>query len=154
MTSIVIRNGQIVTAETRYQADILIEDGKISAVKTNLQLTSEVDREINAEGLLILPGGIDPHVHLSLPDYVPEKYRWADDFESGSKAAIAGGLTTLGCISVPDKEETLLGIIERETKSIQLISLFIRYYLLPQKKNYWRFLSLLKTVVQLSRSLW
>ena len=119
MTSIVIRNGQIVTAETRYQADILIEDGKISAVKTNLQLTSEVDREINAEGLLILPGGIDPHVHLSLPDYVPEKYRWADDFESGSKAAIAGGLTTLGCISVPDKEETLLGIIERETKSIQ-----------------------------------
>jgi len=119
MYRVVIQNGIIVTEEKHYKADILIENEKIVAIKENLELETEVDRIIQANGLFVLPGGIDPHVHLSLPDYVPEKYRWADDFESGSKAALAGGITTLGCISVPDENETLKGIIERETISIE-----------------------------------
>jgi dihydropyrimidinase len=68
---------------------------------------------------LILPGGIDPHVHVSLPDYVPEEYRWADDFESGSMAALAGGITTLGVISVPGIGETPMGTLKRETNVAQ-----------------------------------
>jgi dihydropyrimidinase len=119
MYRVVIRDGIIVTDGEQFKADILIEDEKIVTIEENLQLESEVDRTIQASGLFVLPGGIDPHVHLSLPDYVPEKYQWADDFESGSKAALAGGITTLGCISVPDKNETLRGIIARETKSIE-----------------------------------
>ena len=118
MSDIIIRNGLIITDFKQYKADIRISNEKIVEIAANLKIDNQV-KEIDAEGLMVLPGGIDPHVHLSLPDYVPEKYRWSDDFESGSKAAIAGGITTLGCISVPDKEESLLGIIERETKGIE-----------------------------------
>lgn len=119
LSSIIIRNGLIVTDTEQYKADIKIIGEKIVEISPNLPKSKEDLQEIDAKDMLILPGGIDPHVHLSLPDYVPEIYRWADDFESGSKAALAGGITSLGCISVPDKEESLLGIIERESKTIQ-----------------------------------
>lgn len=106
----------IVTDVKKYKADIRIVGEKIVEIKPNLS-ASEAKREINADGLMILPGGIDPHVHLSLPDSVPEQYRWADDYESGSKAALAGGITTLGCIAVPDVNETPLGTLKRETEA-------------------------------------
>ena len=117
MVEIIIRNGLIVTENGRLNSDIKIINEKISEIGTNLDATSST-KIIDASNLVILPGGIDPHVHLSLPDYIPEEFQWADGFESGSQAALAGGITTLGCISVPDKEETPLGTIERETKSI------------------------------------
>ena len=118
MSEIIIRDGLIYTETGSIKADIRIIGEKIKEIGQKLKTTSDSVEEINAENLVIMPGGIDPHVHLSLPDYVPEEFRWTDDFESGSKAAIAGGITTLGCISVPDKNETPLGTIERETKSI------------------------------------
>lgn len=119
MSNIIIRNGLIVTDTKQFKADIRIVGEKIAEIGTNLEPSDEKTREIDAKGLLVLPGGIDPHVHLSLPDYIPKEFRWSDDFESGSKAALAGGITTLGCISVPDKEETPLGTLERESKTIQ-----------------------------------
>jgi dihydropyrimidinase len=119
LSDIIIRNGLIVTDTKQYKADIRIAGDKISQIGSKLPKSENGEREIEADGLLILPGGIDPHVHLSLPDYIPEKYRWADDFESGSKAALAGGITTLGCISVPDQNETPLGTLKRETKAAQ-----------------------------------
>ena len=118
MSEIIIRDGLIYIETGCIKADIRIIGEKIKEIGQKLKTTSDSVEEINAENLVIMPGGIDPHVHLSLPDYVPEEFRWTDDFESGSKAAIAGGITTLGCISVPDKNETPLGTIERETKSI------------------------------------
>jgi dihydropyrimidinase len=118
MNEIIILNGLLITETGRIDADIRIIDEKINEIGQKLQATSESVKEINAEKLVIMPGGIDPHVHLSLPDYVQEEFRWTDNFESGSKAALAGGITTLGCISVPDKEESPLGTIERESKSI------------------------------------
>jgi dihydropyrimidinase len=118
MSEIIIRNGLLITEKERINADIRIIDEKIDDIGLDLEFTTESREEIDAEDLVIMPGGIDPHVHLSLPDYVPDEFRWTDDFESGSKAALAGGITTLGCISVPDKEEMPGGTIERETKSI------------------------------------
>lgn len=118
MSELIIRNGLIISENDRLKADIKIVDEKIAEIGQDLEVTSKSTKEINAENLVIMPGGLDPHVHLSLPDYVPEEFRWADDFESGSKAALAGGITTLGCISVPDRDENPLGTIERETKSI------------------------------------
>lgn len=118
MSNIIIRNGLIVTDTKQYKADIRIKDEKIVEIGVNLPKSENMEQVINADGLTILSGGIDPHVHLSLPDYVPEEFQWADDFESGSKAALAGGITTLGCISVPDQDETPLGTIERESKTI------------------------------------
>ncbi|MBK5113560.1 MAG: amidohydrolase family protein [Candidatus Heimdallarchaeota archaeon] len=119
MSEIIIRNGLIVTDSKQYKSDIRISGEKIAEIGKKLPITENEELEIDAKGLLVLPGGIDPHVHLSLPDYVPKEYRWSDNFESGSKAALAGGITTLGCISVPDQEETPLGTLERESKTIQ-----------------------------------
>jgi len=119
LSELLIKNGLIATVTDQYKADIRITGEKITEIGLNLTKTENDSREIDAAGLSILPGGIDPHVHLSLPDYVPELYRWADDFESGSKAALAGGITTLGCISVPESDETPLGTLERETKTAQ-----------------------------------
>ena len=118
MNEIIIRNGLIVNSNNRVNSDIRILDEKIQEIGANLSKSQDSSQEIDAKDLVILPGGIDPHVHLSLPDYVPSEFRWSDNFESGSKAALAGGITTLGCISVPDKNETPLGTIKRESQSI------------------------------------
>jgi dihydropyrimidinase len=53
-------------------------------------------QEWDIAGDWLLPGGVDPHVHLTCADATPEDPGWADDFESGSRAALAGGITTLG----------------------------------------------------------
>jgi dihydropyrimidinase len=85
-----IRNGTIVTASDMYVADILIEDGKVSAIGTNLSaLGAEI---VDAKGCLVFPGGIDPHTHLDMPfgGTVTK-----DDFETGTIAAAFGGTTTI-----------------------------------------------------------
>ncbi|HEY7700006.1 MAG TPA: hypothetical protein VIE88_16395, partial [Vicinamibacteria bacterium] len=102
--SLLVRGGRVVTVEGQADADVRIRDGKVLEVGPGLPLADDVILE--AKGLLVLPGGIDPHTHLSPP--------WADDFESGSRAAIAGGLTTLGCMTSPKEGESLIEAIERE----------------------------------------
>ena len=118
MEELLIRNGLIITETGRIEADIRIAGEHISEIGSNLSPSSEDIKEIDATGKTVLPGAIDPHVHLSNPPSVPAEKRWADNFESGSKAAIAGGITTLGCMSVPELRETPLETLERETKAI------------------------------------
>ena len=110
-----IRGGEVVTAGARFHGDVGIGDGRI------VQLGGEVpaaDRELDATGRLVLPGGVDAHVHLS-PAYVPNDageettIAWADDFASGSRAAAAGGITTIGNISFPRLGEGLFDCAER-----------------------------------------
>ncbi|NHJ84407.1 MAG: amidohydrolase family protein [Asgard group archaeon] len=119
LTELLILDGMVVFENKQLKRDIRVIDEKIVEIGDNLQGSSNDLHEINAKGLTILPGGIDPHVHLSLPDYVPAEFQWIDDFESGSKAALAGGITSLGCISVPDKDESPLGTLKRESEKIQ-----------------------------------
>ena len=57
--------------------------------------------EIAADGLFVLPGGVDPHVHLSPSVPVEEAPPWVDDFWSGTRAAAAGGITTVGNMTFP-----------------------------------------------------
>lgn len=87
---LVIRGGVIITASDRMQADVGIRDGKIVAV--GLDLPAGVE-EIDATGLMVMPGGIDSHVHLDQPS--GEGTVMADGFESGTRSAIAGGNTTV-----------------------------------------------------------
>ena len=61
--STVIRGGTIVTADLSYQADVLIEGGRIAAIGQGLV----GDTVLDAGGCLIMPGGIDPHTHLEMP---------------------------------------------------------------------------------------
>ena len=93
-------------AETPVRADITISDGVISAISlpgasaVSRVQPAAIDHEvINAEGMLVLPGGIDPHVHFDDPGYTER-----EDFLHGTSAAASGGITTvidMPCTSVP-----------------------------------------------------
>lgn len=87
---LVIRGGTVVTASDTLRADVGIRDGRIIAVAETLD---DADRIIDATGLLVMPGGIDSHVHLAQPAFGGPAM--ADGFESGSRSAIAGGNTTV-----------------------------------------------------------
>jgi dihydropyrimidinase len=85
-----IKGGTLVTAEETLSADILVEGGKISKIGQHLQIA---DAEVlDATGRMILPGGIDPHVHLDLPMFGTVS---SDDHYTGTKAAAFGGTTTV-----------------------------------------------------------
>jgi dihydropyrimidinase len=113
-----IRGGQIVTAERQYSADLRVCGEKIVEIGHDLP-PGDGESEIDARGFLVLPGGIDPHVHLTVPGPVPPEERWVDDLESGSRAALAGGITTLGNISFPLPGETPLDTLEREARAVE-----------------------------------
>lgn len=83
-----IRGGTVVSAEGERQADVLIRGEKVAEVRPGIAAEGEV---IDATGLLVLPGVVDPHTHLLLDTGTA---RTADDFESGSASAAAGGVTT------------------------------------------------------------
>lgn len=83
-----IRGGRVVTSGGEQDADVLVSDGKIAEVRPGIVAGKEV---IDATGLLVLPGVVDPHTHLLLDTGTA---RTADDFESGSLSAVAGGVTT------------------------------------------------------------
>jgi dihydropyrimidinase len=88
--SILIKNGRIITATDDYVADIYIEGETISAIGKNLNMNA--DRVIDASGKLVMPGGIDPHVHLDMPFMGTYS---SDNYETGTRAALYGGTTTV-----------------------------------------------------------
>jgi dihydropyrimidinase len=113
---LVIRGGTIVTASETYAADIGISGESIAEIGTNLQGVSEID----ATDVLIMPGGIDAHVHLSLDqDPAPGEPHWCDNYETGSKSAAAGGITAVGNMVFPHPGETMLEAIEREMADVE-----------------------------------
>ncbi len=84
-----IKNGTLITASDTFKSDILIEDEKILRIGLNLEADSVP--VIDASGKLLLPGGVDPHVHLDLPMFDTVS---SDDHYTGHKAAAFGGTTT------------------------------------------------------------
>lgn len=84
-----IKNGTLISASETFEADILIEGETIALIGKNLQHSNA--EEIDAAGKMILPGGIDPHVHLDLPMFGTVS---SDDHYTGHKAAAFGGTTT------------------------------------------------------------
>jgi dihydropyrimidinase len=91
---ILIKNGLIINSSGRTQGDLRIRDGKIAEIGANLTAGAGA-QTIDAKGKLILPGGIDPHVHLS-PVRTATTMKGADDYTSASLSALAGGKTTIG----------------------------------------------------------
>jgi dihydropyrimidinase len=84
----IIKNGTVVTASETYEADVLVEDGVISAVGRGLNAPDCID----ASGLFVLPGAIDVHTHMEMP---AGGLCSADDFYTGTVAAACGGTTTI-----------------------------------------------------------
>jgi dihydropyrimidinase len=90
---LIIRNGLLVTAVGRTDADLRIRNGVIAEIGRNLTAAAGA-QVIDAKGMLVLPGGIDPHVHLT-PMRTAATLKGADDYTSASRAALAGGKTTI-----------------------------------------------------------
>ena len=88
--SILIKNGRIITATDDYVADIYIEEETIKVIGQHLAFAA--DQVIDASGLLVMPGGIDPHVHLDMPFMGTYS---SDNYETGTRAALFGGTTTV-----------------------------------------------------------
>ncbi|MGA2493325.1 MAG: dihydropyrimidinase [Roseiarcus sp.] len=87
---LIIRGGEVVTAADTFRADVGVRGGKIVAIADKL---TDGARVIDASGLLVMPGGVDSHVHLAQPSGGGVKM--ADGFETGTRSAIAGGNTTI-----------------------------------------------------------
>lgn len=88
--SILIKNGHVVTASEDYKADLYIEGEQIVAIGANLPY--QADRVIDATDKIVFPGGIDPHVHLDMPFMGTYS---SDNYETGTRAALFGGTTTV-----------------------------------------------------------
>ena len=81
-------------------------------------------RELDARGLYVLPGGVDPHVHLTCATAPMDGVQgWIDDFEAGSRAAFAGGVTTVGNMGFVEPDETLERGLEREAATVAALAL-------------------------------
>ncbi|HAN18237.1 MAG: dihydropyrimidinase [Bacteroidetes bacterium GWC2_33_15] len=108
--NIIIKNGTIVTSGEILESDILIENGIISKIEKSLNTLDKLDKTIDAKGLIISPGGIDPHVHMYLP--TPAGYS-SDNFNTGSIAALFGGTTTLLDFVTPRKGQSLTDALDQ-----------------------------------------
>ncbi len=102
--NILIKNGTIVNADKSTKAAIFIADGKISEINLPTAALPDETIFIDAQGKYILPGGIDPHVHLHLP--VSAGFS-ADDFFTGSRAGLFGGTTSFLDFVTPRRGQTL-----------------------------------------------
>ena len=103
---LVIAGGTVVTAADSYAADIGIRDGRIAQIGHDLTGAERID----ATGLLILPGGIDAHVHLDQP--TSDGTTMADDFASGTRSAAAGGNTTVLPFALQIRGQSLRACVE------------------------------------------
>jgi dihydroorotase len=93
MRKLIIRHGRVIdpAAGIDQISDVLIEEDKIAAVGENLQISGA--ERFDAAGLIVAPGFIDMHAHLREPGF-----EYAETIESGSRAAAAGGFTTVCCM--------------------------------------------------------
>ena len=103
--STIIKNGTIVTADLTYKADVLIEGGRIAAIGQGLV----GDTVLDATGCYVMPGGIDPHTHLEMPFMGTYS---SDDFESGTRAALAGGTTMVVDFALPGQGQGLMDALK------------------------------------------
>ncbi|HEY3246166.1 MAG TPA: amidohydrolase family protein, partial [Phycisphaerae bacterium] len=101
----IIQGGKLVSADKTVRGDIGISGEKIAAIGPDLAKTQPNGaRIIEAKGRYVIPGGIDVHVHLALPFCGTVS---SDDYDSGTRAAACGGVTTLIDFAIPYGEETL-----------------------------------------------
>ena len=105
---LIIRDAVIVTAAGRSEGDIRVRDGAIAEIGPNLAGSAGA-QEIDASGLLVFPGGVDPHVHIGRED----------DYTSGSAAALAGGVTTISNFAFPQSGESLAEALARLSELVR-----------------------------------
>jgi len=100
----IIRGGNVVSADGVTRADVAIRGERIAAIGEDLGRGASAAETIDARGRYVIPGGIDVHVHLALPFCGTVS---SDDYDSGTRAAACGGVTTLIDFAIPYGEESL-----------------------------------------------
>ncbi|RUM98903.1 dihydropyrimidinase [Pseudaminobacter arsenicus] len=118
----VIKGGTIVAADRTYEADILIEGEKITAIGKDLSGDTVVD----AQGAYVMPGGIDPHTHLEMPFMGTTA---AETWESGTFAALSGGTTTVVDFVIPGPDGMLAALQEWEGRATRQASSDYSYHM-------------------------
>lgn len=101
MYDLVIKNGHLVAADGVFHADLAIVGESIAAIGVDLA----GGREIDAAGCYVLPGGVDPHVHLQM---ALDGRVSTDTFETGTIAAVCGGTTTIVDFADPQPEQSMM----------------------------------------------
>jgi dihydropyrimidinase len=99
---LVVRNARVATASDCFDADIAVRDGRVVQLGAGL---AAGEREIDAAGRVVTPGGVDAHCHLDQPMTPP--VRMADDFDTGTRAAACGGTTTVIPFAAQAKGQSL-----------------------------------------------
>jgi len=107
---LLIAGATVVTETGGRETNVAVSNGIVEAIGPELPRAS---RTIDAEGLVLLPGGVDPHTHLNSAWPFPDERRPADDFRSGSRAAAAGGITTVCDFVYHLGDETLVEAANR-----------------------------------------
>lgn len=103
----IIRGGTVATASDTFSCDVGIAGGRIAALGSDLGTASEI---VDAKGLLVLPGGIDSHVHISQPS--GPGIVMADDFASATRSAAFGGNTMVLPFAMQQKGESLREVVK------------------------------------------
>ncbi len=104
MSTLLIRGGTVVDAETQYRADVLCVDGLIAEIGPDLQAPAGAE-VLDAGDRLVMPGGIDPHTHMQLPFMGTVA---SDDFYTGTAAGMAGGTTSIIDFVIPNPQQPLM----------------------------------------------
>jgi dihydropyrimidinase len=107
--NLLIRNGLVVNADKSAWADVLVCDGRIEQLAPGIDPEPYHAEVIDASGKLVIPGGVDPHVHFQLPTPAGPS---SDDFRSGSTAALMGGVTTFIDFVTPQRGQSLPRALE------------------------------------------
>ena len=102
--TILVRGGTVVTADNSVRADVLCQDGGIAAIGPSLEAPSGAGI-VDAGGMLVMPGGIDPHTHMELPFMGTTA---SEDFFTGTSAGVAGGTTSIIDFVIPNPGTSLI----------------------------------------------
>ncbi|MDQ6987722.1 MAG: dihydroorotase [Mariprofundaceae bacterium] len=129
IADLLIRGGRVIDPANGLDgiADVLIKDGKIAAIGKK---TAAAKEEIDAKGLIVCPGLIDMHVHLREPGQ-----EWKEDIESGSRAAAAGGITSMCCMPNTTPRLDHAGVIRQIIERAKQVGLCNVYPVAAVTKN-------------------
>ncbi len=129
MMDVLIHGGRVIDPANGLDgiANVLIKDGRIAAVGKEQR---KANTEIDASGLIVCPGLVDMHVHLREPGQ-----EWKEDIESGSKAAVAGGVTSMCCMPNTTPRLDHAGVIRQVIERASQIGLCNVYPVAAVTKN-------------------
>lgn len=125
-----IQGGRIVNADGSRDADVRIRGESIVEIGAGLT-PAPGERVIDVRGMLVMPGGIDPHTHLT--------GGFVDDLTTGTSAAVAGGITTVGTFAFPRGTETALAAVDRmagEVETLAIADVMLHGYTWPPTPEY------------------